>query len=98
MRRLHSLEEIRHMKSLACAVEGCGGTAVPTQKDGRFYLHRGNVFINVPKDFAIPKCERCGMDMFTDELYKELLLLLESEYQVHAEMIRDIVAKSEKAA
>lgn len=81
------------MRSIACAVEGCGGLAVPTTKDGRFYLHRGNVFINVPPSIVIPKCNRCGMDMFTDELHKMLLQVLENEYQQHAELIRSIVAK-----
>ena len=87
------------MNTIDCAVEGCGGKAVPTQKDGRFYIHRSNnvdypqVFINVPPSFVIPKCNRCGMDMFTDELYKALLQVLEVEYQLHADLIKAIVAK-----
>jgi hypothetical protein len=67
---------------------------VPTAKDGRFYPHRGNVYINVPSSFVIPKCERCGTDMLTDDLYKALLQVLEVEYQRHAAMIREIVGKS----
>ena len=86
------------MKSIACAIDGCGGTAVPTQKDERFYLHRGNVFINVPPSFVIPKCNRCGMDMFTDDLAKALVQVLEVEYQLHAELIRDITRKHEAKA
>lgn len=85
------------MKAIPCAVEGCGGLAVPTQKDGRFYLHRGNVFINVPPSFVIPKCNRCGMDMFTDELGKVLIQVLEVEYQQHADLIKTIVTKHAKA-
>lgn len=84
--------------TVKCAVEGCGGTAVPTQKDGRFYPHRGNVFINVPRSFVIPKCNRCDMDMLTDELLAALTEVLEVEYQVHAAMIRTITKKYEKTA
>jgi hypothetical protein len=85
------------VKSIPCAVENCGGMAVPTRKDGRFYLHR-DVWINVPPHIVIPKCDRCGMDMFTDDLYKVLLQVLEVEYQVHAEMIKTIRSKNEAKA
>jgi len=82
------------VRAIECAVEGCGGWAVPTRKDGRFYEHRG-VFINVPERIVIPKCGTCGMDIFTDDLYKALLQVLETEYLLHADMIKSIKAKHE---
>jgi hypothetical protein len=92
MHRL-STAEFERALAIPCAVDGCNGIAVPVKKDGRFYLHRGNVYINVPESFVIPKCDKCGMDMFTEELHRALLQVLEVEYQVHAEMIRKIIAK-----
>ncbi len=83
--------------SVPCAIDGCGGIAVPTKKDGRFYPHRGNVWINVPESFVIPKCDKCGLDMFSEDLHKALIQVLEVEYQKHADMIRKIVSKNQPA-
>lgn len=76
------------MSGIPCVTEGCDGIAVPTQKDGRFYEHR-EVIINVPKDFAIPKCQKCGTDVFDEALYKALVQILEKEYQRDAAMIAE---------
>jgi hypothetical protein len=35
------------------------------------------------------------MDMFTDELHKALIQLLEVEYQRHADLIKKVVTKFE---
>jgi hypothetical protein len=86
-----------NVAKVLCPVEGCGGVAVPCYKDGRFYVHRGNVFINVPKTFMIPKCDRCGTDLFPEGsgLDTALVQVLEAEYQLHADMIRGIVQQHE---
>jgi len=97
MRTLRPHEPNTDVRSIPCAVDGCGGLAVPTAKDGRFYEHRG-VHINIPKNFVIPKCNLCGMDIFTDDLYQVLLQVLETEYVLHADMIKGIRAKHEAKA
>lgn len=95
MHRL-STEEFERALAIPCVVDGCNGIAIPTKKDGRFYPHRGNVFINVPASFVIPKCDKCGTDMFTEDLHQALIQVLEVEYQEHADLIRKIVEKDAK--
>jgi len=76
------------MNGIACVNDGCDGVAIPVAKDGRFYEHR-EVFINVPSNFMIPKCQKCGTDIFDETLYKALIQALENEYQQHADIIAE---------
>lgn len=68
----------------------CGGNVIDCRKDGRFYEHR-NVVVLVPEDFNIPRCAKCGIDWFSDELIKNLEATLEIEYLKHADLINSII-------
>jgi hypothetical protein len=68
----------------------CEGNVIECFKDGRFYEHR-KVLINLPIDFGIPTCMKCGQHWFSQDLIKRMEAVLEAEYLKDADLIRSIV-------
>jgi hypothetical protein len=68
----------------------CGGNVIDCRKDGRYFEHRG-VVILLPADFNIPRCAECKVDWFSDQLIKDLELVLEAEYVQHGDLIKSII-------
>jgi hypothetical protein len=76
------------IEHIICDKNDCGGIVESTQKDGRFYIHK-EVYINVPADIPILKCNRCGIE-YHDDISQALLdTVLENEYNNHRELIEE---------
>lgn len=80
---------------IPCTFDGCGGTAVPVQKDGRFAHHRG-VVILIPAQIVIPRCQKCNRDIIAREVEKMLVGVLEAEWQRHAHIIKPILERNKR--
>lgn len=78
------------MSNVLFQCKDCGGDVVDCRKDGRFYEHR-QIIILLPTDFNIPRCLECKQEWFTENLIKELDIVLEQEYQKDAPLIQSIL-------
>jgi hypothetical protein len=65
---------------------GCGGTIFPIAIDCRYFLYK-EVFIPLPLDMKIPRCDKCKADWVDFDTEAALDVILNREYEKHEDMI-----------
>lgn len=67
---------------------GCGGAIFPLKMDGRYFSYK-DVWILLPKELSIPRCDKCKVDWLDFEIEAALDVILQREYEVHEDMIQE---------
>jgi len=75
---------------------GCGGTIFPLEMDGRFFQYK-DVWINLPKDLNIPRCDKCKVDWIDDDMQVALDVILNREYENHRDLIEAAIKRGSKS-
>lgn len=78
-----------------CPDDKCGGFARPVAKDGRFFEYKG-VLINLPVDFFLNRCWKCGSDWLNDQDDARVGLILQDLYLEHEELINEIFLRHQE--
>jgi hypothetical protein len=91
MERRSEVGDLIH--TFRCPDEKCDGTAIPIEKDGRFFIHPKHewCYIAIPTDFLIHRCDKCQKDWLDKPNQVKVGEFLDTSFQEHAELIQAIV-------